>query len=464
MCLKSLRTSDDENDNSEVTHQLGYDRKVSGSLKTMTMIGRLGFTCDGSSELSMAMEYTTIGHSLFMIDFLEPDSLAMPFLPVGSAAIILYNRCKLSTVNIARQVPEVKLSVHNTLNFNFTFSFLLRRTFFHRRGFFRRLLLSNSRGHLKRSEKSKTKSEEEQARPNIRVSSTPRPRAVISGPDNDAVIGYKNKIEGRQRRVSKDHGTVQNRHTTRTHVFTGPGRTTKSKNDDAAKWYTKGSKSLSSIVSYIIPSLSCVESKLNYDGTNLKPVQSHPVGWKNYRFEKLHEVPNSGNEYTTTCATEESRKAYEDKKKIRIHDDDKLMVVKLSKVHFSANGSTDSEEFQVAREEQSPVKAAPKLSDEYVFINYDLYEFLMCSLPNIVKGCRWMLLYSTLKHGANRYYFICMNDMLAVGGGGSFALSFDGDLLSGTSGPCETFGNLCLAHDEEFELKNIEVHMFGRVQ
>lgn len=29
--------------------------------------------------------------------------------------------------------------------------------------------------------------------------------------------------------------------------------------------------------------------------------------------------------------------------------------------------------------------------------------------------------------------------------------------LSGTSGPCQTFGNLCLAHKEEFELKNVEV-------
>lgn len=29
--------------------------------------------------------------------------------------------------------------------------------------------------------------------------------------------------------------------------------------------------------------------------------------------------------------------------------------------------------------------------------------------------------------------------------------------LSGTSGPCETFGNLCLAHNEEFELRNVEV-------
>lgn len=29
--------------------------------------------------------------------------------------------------------------------------------------------------------------------------------------------------------------------------------------------------------------------------------------------------------------------------------------------------------------------------------------------------------------------------------------------LTGTSGPCDTFGNLCLAHSTEFELKNVEV-------
>ncbi|KAK8548681.1 hypothetical protein V6N13_054540 [Hibiscus sabdariffa] len=69
------------------------------------------------------------------------------------------------------------------------------------------------------SEKSKTKTEEEEARSNIRASSTPRPRAVISSPDNDALIQYKNKIEGRQRTALKNHDTVQNRHTTRTHIF-----------------------------------------------------------------------------------------------------------------------------------------------------------------------------------------------------------------------------------------------------
>lgn len=30
--------------------------------------------------------------------------------------------------------------------------------------------------------------------------------------------------------------------------------------------------------------------------------------------------------------------------------------------------------------------------------------------------------------GANRYYYMCLNDLLALGGGGNFALSLDGDL------------------------------------
>lgn len=34
--------------------------------------------------------------------------------------------------------------------------------------------------------------------------------------------------------------------------------------------------------------------------------------------------------------------------------------------------------------------------------------------------------------------------------------------LTGTSGPCDTFGNKCLAHSPEFELKNVEV-MFSLV-
>ncbi|KAF8015781.1 hypothetical protein BT93_H1347 [Corymbia citriodora subsp. variegata] len=191
----------------------------------------------------------------------------------------------------------------------------------------------------------------------------------------------------------------------------------------------------------------------------------------------------------------------------------------------SPSGSDLLEE---AANKHSSDKPLQNLMDDSVFISPDLYEFLHSSLPNLVKGCQWLLLYSTLRHGislrtlirksadlsgpcllivgdmqgavfggmlecplkptakrkyqgtnqtfvfttlygqprlfrptgANRYYYICMNDSLALGGGGNFALSLDGDLLSGTSGPCETFGSLCLAHNPEFELKNVELWGF----
>ncbi|KAK6646000.1 hypothetical protein PHAVU_L001844 [Phaseolus vulgaris] len=66
-----------------------------------------------------------------------------------------------------------------------------------------------------------------------------------------------------------------------------------------------------------------------------------------------------------------------------------------------------------------------------------------------------------LPTGVNRYYCMCVNDLLALGGGGSYALSLEEDLLSGTSGPSETFGNSCLAHSPEFQLKNVELWGFA---
>ncbi|EFJ23515.1 hypothetical protein SELMODRAFT_67188, partial [Selaginella moellendorffii] len=63
--------------------------------------------------------------------------------------------------------------------------------------------------------------------------------------------------------------------------------------------------------------------------------------------------------------------------------------------------------------------------------------------------------------GRNRYYFLCTNDALAIGGGGHFALYLDSDLLTGSSGACETFGSECLAHAEDFDLKDVELWGFA---
>ncbi|KAI5324619.1 PREDICTED: oxidation resistance [Prunus dulcis] len=62
--------------------------------------------------------------------------------------------------------------------------------------------------------------------------------------------------------------------------------------------------------------------------------------------------------------------------------------------------------------------------------------------------------------GANRYFTLCSTDFLAIGGGGHFALYLDSDLLSGSSSFSETYGNPCLAHSEDFEVKEVELWGF----
>ncbi|GLU08236.1 hypothetical protein SLE2022_251600 [Rubroshorea leprosula] len=67
------------------------------------------------------------------------------------------------------------------------------------------------------------KGDQEENRPNIRVSSIPPPRAVLSSPDNDEVIGNRNKIKAEHAPAAKNHnqGIVQNRHTIRGHSCSG---------------------------------------------------------------------------------------------------------------------------------------------------------------------------------------------------------------------------------------------------
>lgn len=59
----------------------------------------------------------------------------------------------------------------------------------------------------------------------------------------------------------------------------------------------------------------------------------------------------------------------------------------------SGRSTSGSEMFEDATDQHSPRKRLPYLMDESVFISADLYEFLLSSLPNIVKGCQWVLLY-----------------------------------------------------------------------
>ncbi|KAI0495486.1 hypothetical protein KFK09_021787 [Dendrobium nobile] len=62
--------------------------------------------------------------------------------------------------------------------------------------------------------------------------------------------------------------------------------------------------------------------------------------------------------------------------------------------------------------------------------------------------------------GANHYFTLCSPDYLAMGGGGHFALYLDVDLLNGSSYQSETFGNPCLAHSQDFQVKHVELWGF----
>ena len=59
----------------------------------------------------------------------------------------------------------------------------------------------------------------------------------------------------------------------------------------------------------------------------------------------------------------------------------------------STSSGSSSDTFEDVFTPHSLEKSLPSFVDESVFISPDLYEFLEASLPNIVKGCQWALLY-----------------------------------------------------------------------
>ncbi|KAK9111040.1 hypothetical protein Scep_018559 [Stephania cephalantha] len=174
---------------------------------------------------------------------------------------------------------------------------------------------------------------------------------------------------------------------------------------------------------------------------------------------------------------------------------------------------------------QAPI---PDISEPSLLLSEQTRNTINASLPALVQGRKWVLLYSTWRHGislstmyrrsmllpgfgllvvgdrkgvvfgglveaplkptnkrkyqgsnnsfvfsnasgqpvvfrptgANRYFTLCSTDFLALGGGGHFALYLDGDLLNGSSSVSETFGNPCLAHSQDFEVKEVELWGF----
>ncbi|MED6223531.1 hypothetical protein PIB30_074792 [Stylosanthes scabra] len=286
-----------------------------------------------------------------------------------------------------------------------------------------------------------------------------------------------------------------------------------SSSSSQARPYHKEDKSWSSYFSHVIPSFGFGGSATSKQQDDLKPGQSVSARYDHENFG-YQDIPMD--EYVDCNAVDTP-----DPVKDEVTDEDPT----------SRRSSSSSEDFEEAKEQQTPIaskKHPLKLTEDSTFISTELYEFFESCIPNIVKGCHWVLVYSTLKHGtslrtlirksaeiscpgllivgdrqgavfgglldcplkptakrkyqgtnqtfvfttiygeprlfrptgANRYFCMCLNELLALGGGGNYALCLHEDLLTGTSGTCDTFGNKCLAHSPEFELKGVELWGF----
>nr|XP_043610500.1 TLD domain-containing protein 2 [Erigeron canadensis] len=293
-----------------------------------------------------------------------------------------------------------------------------------------------------------------------------------------------------------------------------------------ARSHTKDGGYFSSVLTFM---RSSNESGSDKHDNHLKPIQSLPTRWKSkdYSWQQIPlDTYDEGDNEFDPCKQNGSQSS----SKSMICDNGEVSNTREENGdQGSVESSGSSEMFVDAAEPNTPMRAVIDFNLDSFFISPELYQFLQSSIPNIVKGCRWVLLYSTLKHGislrtlirksadlsgpcllitgdtrgavfggllncpliptpkrkyqgtyetfvfttlygsprlfrptgANRYFYMCLNDMLALGGGGNFALCLNEDLLTGTSGHCDTFGNQCLAHDESFTIKNVELWSFA---
>ncbi|KAJ9541118.1 hypothetical protein OSB04_027624, partial [Centaurea solstitialis] len=166
-----------------------------------------------------------------------------------------------------------------------------------------------------------------------------------------------------------------------------------------------------------------------------------------------------------------------------------------------------------------PCDKLPKMSEPSQLMTEDTRSSLYVALPSLSQGKKWVLLYSTWRHGISlstlyRRSNLCPGlsllvvgdrkgavfgglveaplrpstkkryQYLALGGGSHFAMYLDSDLydssslaifnlfddlnflairqsiLNGSSLASETYGNSCLSYTEEFEVKEIELWGF----
>lgn len=140
---------------------------------------------------------------------------------------------------------------------------------------------------------------------------------------------------------------------------------------------SKGLNTRTSLFSFIHPSSSSSKTE------DLKPLQSDPVRWsskgrasRKSEYKKAECISREEcRESASSCAEQE------------------ISASSYAEQEISTSSTCALEMCEDAVEPQSSLKLMPNLTSDSSFIYVELYEFLQSSLPNIVKGCQWVLLY-----------------------------------------------------------------------
>lgn len=153
------------------------------------------------------------------------------------------------------------------------------------------------------------------------------------------------------------------------------------------------------MLSFAIPSFSSDGAKSNKQQATLKACHSLPVRRRSEDFDQQSELFENFEECPATCTpvseTKQSSTFSKGNKGSAVGENKQT----ASSVHEDKESparscsSSDSDVYEEATAQSSSPKMLTNLTEESVFITSELYEFLQSSIPNIVKGCQWILLY-----------------------------------------------------------------------
>lgn len=161
-----------------------------------------------------------------------------------------------------------------------------------------------------------------------------------------------------------------------------------------ARSYSKDGNYFSSVLTFMRPSS---ESSSNKHESHLKPIQSLPTRWKN-RDISWQRIPlDTYDEGDDKAYRHEQNGPQSSLKDIQCENREVSNARDETRDQGSAGSTSSSEVFEDATEPNTPMSAVINLALDSVFISPELYQFFQSSLPNIVKGCQWVLLYRAVR-------------------------------------------------------------------